>query len=269
VLYLVAVLSSTIGAFTIGAFLYVVASYFFARKHVPLRFGAFVRAGFRELAWTFAIQPFLPLYYLIGNRMGRRRKPEDGPRRPVIFVHGYMQNRVGFVLLARELTRRGFFDLFGFNYPWWSPVGESAKRLARYVERVCKDCGAERVDLVCHSMGGLVALEYLRTKEGAARVERCATIASPHRGVRWQGPLLGGSAIALRSGVTLGEGETWTPTTKLLSLYSTHDNVVHPPGTSSLAAYGGTDLEVGAMGHFSILFDRKTVGGVADFLDAG
>jgi len=38
--------------------------------------------------------------------------------------------------------------------------------------------------------------------------------------------------------------------------------------TSSLAPYGGTDLEVGGMCHFAILFDRKTVNAVVDFLSA-
>jgi triacylglycerol lipase len=269
-LYFVSALLAPFVVFALGVFFYVTGSYLFARSHLPrsVSFWAFARAMMREFAWTLAVQPFLPLYYFVGRRMGRRRKAGDLPRRPVIFVHGYMQNRVGFVVLARELVRRGFADLFGFNYPWWASVGSSARRLAKFVERVCEECGTERVDLVCHSMGGLVALEYLRTVEGVKHVERCATIASPHGGVKWPGPLLGRSGTDLKSGFIVAKGEAFKPETKLLSVFSTHDNVVHPSATSSLASYGGTDLEIGAMGHFTILFDRRAVAAVADFLAA-
>lgn len=39
-----------------------------------------------------------------------------------------------------------------------------------------------RIDLVCHSLGGLVARSYLQELGGARRVDRCITLATPHRG---------------------------------------------------------------------------------------
>ena len=53
-----------------------------------------------------------------------------------------------------------------------------------------------------------------------------------------------------------------------LSIYSTHDNVVHPPSTSQLAGRGGRDHPVSEVGHLAILFDRGVARTVAEFLAA-
>src|SRR5262249_53334424 len=149
--------------------------------------------------------------------------------------------------------------MYGFNYPWWSTIGGNARRLARFVERVCEDESAEQADLVCHSMGGLVALEYM--KHDTRRVRRCVTIASPHAGIVWRGPLLGFGARDLRraSAYLTGLGSVALPV-PTLSIYSAHDNVVHPPETSTLSHRGGEDaLLEGGLGHFSMLFSRGVV----------
>src|SRR5207248_10897331 len=39
-----------------------------------------------------------------------------------------------------------------------------------------------RIDLVCHSLGGVIARVYLQTLGGARRVDRCVTLGTPHRG---------------------------------------------------------------------------------------
>ena len=49
------------------------------------------------------------------------------------------------------------------------------------VERLRRATGAERITLVCHSMGGLVARAYLRA-HGHHAVARVVTIDTPHHG---------------------------------------------------------------------------------------
>ncbi len=263
-------------AFVGGAALYVAATYAFAHRHAPRGARAALRDMARELAWTVAVQPLLPIYWLFGRRMsGVLRGDAAAHLRPVVLVHGYAQNRGDFVSIARALRRRGFAHVFGFNYPWLSSIGANAARLRRFVDEVCEECGATQVDLVCHSMGGLVAMQYLHGEKGGARVARCVTIATPFRGVRWRGPLLGQSAADLRRGFAFpalapaGAAPDAPPEgapTRMLSIYSRHDNVVHPVDTSSLAAAGGRDLDAGTMGHLAILFDPAVAEAVATFL---
>lgn len=269
-----------VAAFVVGAAVYVVGTYMLAHRHVPRGLRAALGDMARELTWTLVVQPLLPLYWLFGRRMAGVLQGDAAAHvRPVVFVHGYAQNRADFVRIARALRRRGFAHLFGFNYPWLSSIGENAARLRRFVDEVCEECGASQVDLVCHSMGGLVAMQYVHHENGAARVARCVTIATPFRGVRWRGPILGGAAAELRSGFSFaapaGAQAATAPVpdapppgtpTRMLSIYSRHDNIVHPATTSSLTDAGGRDLDVGTMGHLAILFDPAVAEAVADFL---
>jgi pimeloyl-ACP methyl ester carboxylesterase len=267
-------LAIAIGIYALGSFLLM-------RRHVPVRGRReALRELVRELSWAAVSQPLIPLFYLLGRRFGRGGRRSDrgsGPtaagRSPVVFVHGYMQNRAGFFYLARALGRRGLGPLYGFNYPWFSSIPRNAARLARFVAKVCAETGAASVDLVCHSMGGLVAMEMMRREGERAehgervRVRRCVTIATPHAGVVWRGPILGFAGASLRRGSKLLDAHARVrlavPT---LSIYSSHDNVVHPKETSQLAARGGRDLEVAGLAHLAILFSPAVAAHVADFL---
>ena len=243
---------------------YVAGSFFFMRAHTEARgLAASFRAALRETFWVILTQPLLPLYFFVGRRMGR------GDGQPVVFIHGYLQNRVNFLGLARALTRAKVGPLYGFNYPFTSDIVASAKRLARFVEDVCRETGRPQVDLVAHSLGGLVALEYMHSDQGMACVRRCVTVASPHAGVTWRGPVLGLSGTQMRQGggylKERAERVLGIPT---LSIFSTHDNIVHPPTTSALAGRGGIDFEVRDLGHLAILFAPEVATEVTRFLGA-
>lgn len=252
--------------FLAGVTVYVFSSYLLMLSHTePKPWGRLLREALVEFCWTVVTQPLLPLYYLVGRSMGGQ-----GGARPIVFVHGYAQNRVGFVGMARALARRGFGPMYGFNYPWFSSIPTNARRLGRFLDRVKRWTNSEQIDLVCHSMGGLVALEYLRTEGSRALVHRCVTIASPHGGVVWQGPIPGACGPELRSGGDyLRQIAGHTIANEVLSIYSTHDNIVHPPASSKLAARGGHDLAIPGGGHLALLFDPQVIDQVSDFLREG
>jgi pimeloyl-ACP methyl ester carboxylesterase len=250
-------------ALLLGIMGYVLGSFLLMRDHVtPRSLLQSVREAMREIVWAALTQPLLPLFYLVGTRMTR------GTGTPIVVIHGYSQNRVDFLGIARACAHGGVGPVYGFNYPWWASVRGNARRLARFVERVQRETGAEHVDLVAHSLGGLVADEYLATG-GARVVRKLVTIASPHAGVPWKGPIPGRSGKHLRAGSPLVLERFSRPVpVPCLSVYSTHDNVVHPPRTCELAHRGGRDVAVDHVGHLSILFDRRVVGATVDFLRA-
>lgn len=258
-------------AFAIGIAVYVLGSFFLMAAHTTRRpFGISLRELMREALLAAVTQPLLPLFYFVGRRMdGFLLRRASAGKTPIVFVHGYMQNRVGFVGLARALTRKGLGPLYAINYPWFSTLEENAKRLDRFIAEVCEETGAPAVDLVCHSMGGLVAVEMMRdeAKKDTLKVRRLVTIATPHAGVMWRGPIFGSGGANLRRGSKLLEAHAGhTLAVPTLSVYSTHDNIVHPKETSSLAKRGGTDFEVDGAAHLSILFSPVVVDQVATFL---
>ncbi len=251
-------------AVVVGILIYVAASYGLMRAHVERRPLAFVvREALRELGWALLTQPILPLFYLVGRRLSRGRGTV-----PIVAVHGYMQNRVDFLRIAWACARSGLGPVYGFNYPWFGSIRANAERLARFVDTVCREAGAPQVDIVAHSLGGLVAMEFVH-HDRMARVRRAVTIASPHRGVAWRGPIVGACGPEMRVGCDfLVERAARALPVPCLSVYSTHDNVVHPPQTSVLEGRGGTDRSIPHVGHLAILFHRDTARAVVAFLSA-
>jgi pimeloyl-ACP methyl ester carboxylesterase len=258
--YVAIALALALGA---GIFVYVAGSYALMLAHVDRRpVSRHLLEALRETAWAALTQPLLPLFYLVGRRFS------PGRGTPVVVVHGYMQNRVDFLRIARGLARAGLGPVYGFNYPWFASVHANARRLARFCEGVRRETGAARVDLVAHSLGGLVALEYLHD-EGPAHVRRLVTIASPHAGVAWRGPVVGASGEQMRRGSPfLTERATREVRVPCLSVYSEHDNLVHPPASAMLGRRGGRDHAVPHVGHLAILFDPRVVRAVVDYLGA-
>ena len=181
---LVYVAAAVVLAVATGILVYVGGSFALMRAHVDRRPARqHLVEALREIAWAALTQPLVPLFYLVGRRLAR------GHGTPIVVVHGYTQNRVDFLRVARGCARAGLGPVYGFNYPWFASVHANARRLARFCEVVRRETGKARVDLVAHSLGGLVAMEYLHDA-GPDRVRRLVTIASPHAGVAWRGPIV-------------------------------------------------------------------------------
>jgi pimeloyl-ACP methyl ester carboxylesterase len=253
-------------AFSGGVLVYLLVSFALVARHSKERPKCIaLSAALKEAFWVFVTQPLLPIYYIIGKRMGGC----DGGV-PVVLVHGYMQNRVDFVRIARALNAARSGPIYGFNYLWSNPVSVSCERLATFVEDMRRAHGTPQVDIVAHSLGGVVALEYVRGI-GAQRVRRCVTIASPHAGVTWRGPVIGRSGRELRRGSEffrrpINLSKLPVP---VLSIASTHDNVVHPQATSALGPSGGHDLLIEHLGHLTLLFSPTVIDATVRFVVSG
>jgi triacylglycerol lipase len=125
---------------------------------------------------------------LRGNRARREHvdgpDPEAGPPGPpVLLIHGYLATRGSLHLLERHLTQRGHVVM---SYPL-GPINlrdirDSAGLIARKVESIVAQTGVTQVDVVGHSMGGLVGLYYLKRLGGRHRVRRLVMLGTPMRG---------------------------------------------------------------------------------------
>ncbi|KEF07404.1 MULTISPECIES: esterase/lipase family protein [Streptomyces] len=104
---------------------------------------------------------------------------------PVLLLHGFIDNRSVFVLLRRSLLRHGWRHVEALNYsPLTCDLRKAAELLGRHVEQVCERTGHSRVDLVGHSLGGLIARYYAQRLGGDLRVRTLVTLGTPHGGTR-------------------------------------------------------------------------------------
>jgi len=104
---------------------------------------------------------------------------------PVLLIHGYFATRGSLHLLESHLTMRG---LIVMSYPLGrrpinvGDIRDSAGLIARKVESIVAQTGIARVDIVGHSMGGLVGLDYLKRLGGRHRVRRLVMLGTPTQG---------------------------------------------------------------------------------------
>lgn len=104
---------------------------------------------------------------------------------PILLVHGLADNRSVFTVLRRGLRRRGFGNVTTLNYsPLTRDVRTAAVRLAEEVERIVAETGHDRIHIVGHSLGGLVARYYVTRLGGDERVQTVVTLGTPHAGTR-------------------------------------------------------------------------------------
>jgi triacylglycerol lipase len=102
---------------------------------------------------------------------------------PILLVHGLVDNRSVFTLLRRRLRRRGFGRVVSMNYsPLTDDVRTAATLFAERVEELCDETGYERIHVVGHSLGGLIARYYVQCLDGDSRVHTLVTLGSPHCG---------------------------------------------------------------------------------------
>jgi pimeloyl-ACP methyl ester carboxylesterase len=135
-------------------------------------------------AWRLVVQETLAfmataLLYPFGLRRVHRPTPRLREQRTVVFVHGYLCNPAVFLPMAAYLRHRGLRQVLPFGYPSTHGVERGAIALRRFLKEQVR--GGE-IDLVCHSLGGLVARSYLQELGGARRVARCVTLGTPHFG---------------------------------------------------------------------------------------
>jgi triacylglycerol lipase len=120
-----------------------------------------------------------------GSRAGGGAATTATPGQPpVLLLHGYFATRGSLHLLESHLTMRG---LIVMSYPLGRPINvgdirDSAGLIARKVESIVAQTGIARVDIVGHSMGGLVGLDYLKRLGGRHRVRRLVMLGTPTQG---------------------------------------------------------------------------------------
>ncbi|MFC8533670.1 esterase/lipase family protein [Streptomyces sp. NPDC057249] len=198
--------------------------------------------------------------------------PADRP--PVVFLHGFIDNRSVFVLLRRSLARHGWAHLESLNYsPLTSDIRTAAELLDRHIEEICARTGHHRVDIVGHSLGGLIARYYVQRLAGDRRVRTLVTLGTPHAGTA-VAPLAGALPIVrqMRQGSAPVE-ELRLPApgcrTRFVSFWSELDRVIVP---AEAACVDHPDLEavnvrVTGIGHLALPVHPAVAAAVRQALD--
>jgi triacylglycerol lipase len=246
------------------------------------------RATFGEAAWVAAHVATYPLGLVSDRYLSWSPADPFGPLRrrtdathaspehtevPVLLVHGLADNRSVFTILGRELRRTGFRNVYALNaHPFPGDARTAAVRLAEEVERICAETGEERVHIVAHSLGGLIARYYVQLLDGDERAATLITIGTPHQGTtlarllpyRMTGQLLPGSELLTELAAPAAGCRT-----RFVCFWSDLDQLMSPRETAVLAH---DDLDVRSVAvtgvrHASLPVNADVVAGICRILD--
>lgn len=186
-------------------------------------------------------------------------------KNPVIMLHGMLVRRnFDLNILETWLRPRGFCT-FGLTYgllPGWpingglTPIAESAQEIVDFINEVKQKTGAQKVDLVGHSEGGLQALYVAKVMNMSESIDRIVAIAPPTKGSSFNSLVKLAELLNIRRQVeqilkavgcpvcsdvieggpavkALNDGPIVQPGNKVTVIATKYDTVVTPAGKAS------------------------------------
>ena len=196
------------------------------------------------------------------------------PKPPVVLLHGFIDNRSVFVLLRRSLAQHGRQQVESLNYsPLTCDIRTAAELLGRHIEEICRRTGHPQVDIVGHSLGGLIARYYVQRLGGDFRVRTLVTLGTPHSGTL-VAPLADAHPIVrqMRPGSQVIE-ELRLPApgcrTRFVSFWSDLDQLMDPPETACVDHPDllAQNVQVTGVGHLALPVHPAVATGIRQALD--
>ncbi len=112
-------------------------------------------------------------------------KPQTSTRYPIVMLHGFLGwDQVFFLDYFYHIRKVLEDDGFTIYTPQVNPVASietRGKELAPLIDKILEESGAEKINIIAHSMGGLDA-RYLIAHGYADKIASLTTVGTPHHG---------------------------------------------------------------------------------------
>jgi triacylglycerol esterase/lipase EstA (alpha/beta hydrolase family) len=183
------------------------------------------------------------------------RPTSAGAGRPVVLVHGWSLNRASMALLAARLRNDGR-TVFSINYRTRGiDMDAKASEVAGKLRDILVSAGADRLDVVAHSLGGLVMRAVVRYHSGAEFLGNVVTLGSPHKGSSLVYLSKSPDLIQLRPNSPflqrLANNDPTPDTVYFTAISSTFDAIVFNDSDSDYA--GALNISLDYIGHHVLL----------------
>jgi triacylglycerol esterase/lipase EstA (alpha/beta hydrolase family) len=227
-------------------------------------------------------------------------RPSAAHPEPVVLVHGTVENmRINWNALSPLLKNEGYcvfaLDFGGVvlgQFRGVNSVPSSAAELSTFVDRVLAATGAQKVDIVGHSQGGMMPRYYINLLGGDQKVDNLVGLVPSNHGTTVFGiatlvnlipgvPAVIGAAVASgRDQITgspfnatlAASGET-RPGVTYTVITTRYDEVVTPYRSAFLSGPNVTNIVIqdgcltNGAEHVSIAYDRRALTHVLNALD--
>ena len=232
-------------------------------------------------------------------------KPSAAHPRPVVLVHGTVENQRSNWNALSPLLKNNGYCVFTFNYGagaftlgqfyGLAHISSSAGELKTFVDKVLSYTGASKVDLVGHSQGGMMPRWYIQFLGGASKVANMVALSPSNKGTTLDGisnlanivpglasvfvyswcPACQDQVVGSSALTTLNAGGGTSASVKYTNIVTKYDEVVTPytngflsgSNVTNITVQDGCALDLGE--HLAISYDRRALWYVLKALDPG
>lgn len=193
-------------------------------------------------------------------------EPDGWP--PLVFVHGLAGNPGNFLAMSCLFWLGGRKRSYRVNFSSDAGIAQLSQQLVDFVSEVCEVNHEPKVDLVAHSMGGVVARLALQELGLSEKVKNFVCLGVPHGGTY---PARYGNTKTVRdlrpgSELIRRINSSHVPdTVKVACLWSKNDLFVLPPESACMD--GALNVEMSPFTHYSYLLDPRSFEAVRYILE--
>ena len=199
--------------------------------------------------------------------------PGSTATEPILFVHGYNRNASDWDLMIRRFAVEGWprQRLSAYSYDTrQSNKTAAAQDVRSHVESLLEATGAEKVDIVAHSMGSINTRWYIKFLGGASKVDDWVSLGGPNHGSMLGSlcPRSIASCAEMRPDSRflneLNAGDETPGAVNYGTWWSRQDGILNPSTTVPLT--GATNTEAPGVNHLKLLQDINVYIQVRDFV---
>ncbi|MDD5223360.1 MAG: alpha/beta hydrolase [bacterium] len=203
----------------------------------------------------------LPLlsYSLLTSKTQKIEPLEPDGYFPLVFVHGLGGNRGNFLPMSWYMWLMGRKRSYRVQFNPNHSMEQMAEALARFIRELKKVTGEKKVEIVAHSMGGLIARMAITGHRLGSSVNTLITLGAPHQGTysaRYAGTKL---TRGLRPDSELikkiNRGKIPSGI-RVVTFWSRNDLMIIPPESAVLE--GAEQVDASPFTHLSYLIDPKS-----------
>ncbi|HEX5983572.1 MAG TPA: alpha/beta fold hydrolase [Solirubrobacterales bacterium] len=204
---------------------------------------------------------------------GTALAPAASAQDPILFVHGWSESASVWNTMIERFEEDGYTssELSAYSYNTsTSNVTTAEKEVASRVSKLKKATGAEKVDIIAHSMGSLNTRWYIKfVKGGEANVDDWVSLGGPNHGTDTANWCFSASCVEMRIGSTflseLNAGDETPGSVSYGTWWSPCDSIINPDSSVSLS--GATNTKTECISHTDLMNDATVYGQVASFVE--
>ena len=210
----------------------------------------------------------LPLLTVLAvpSSAGKPQPPSSSGNRPILFVHGWNSSAATWDTMVASFKSAGWTDgeLNRWSYNTSQSNATTAQEIASRVSEIRSRTGADKVDVIAHSMGSLSSRYYLKNLGGDLLVDDWISLGGPNHGTDTANACFSTACSEMRIGssflAALNAGDESPGTPAYATYWSACDSIINPD--SSVAVAGATNTQTDCVSHSALTTDAKVFSAV-------